>query len=108
MTVAVRFKTDENLPVSVLDQRLSGANDADLALVCVREQRVLITLDTDFADIRRYPPDQLEGVIVLRPRAQSKQSVLAMLQRVLPLLERESLPGRLWIVEDERIRIRGE
>jgi predicted nuclease of predicted toxin-antitoxin system len=66
----VRFKLDENLPselaslfrefghdaVTVLDQGMGGTDDSDLASACAREQRVLVTLDKDFSDIRTYPP----------------------------------------------------
>jgi predicted nuclease of predicted toxin-antitoxin system len=68
----MRFKLDENMPVeaaellraanyvadTVHDEQLAGHPDPDVALVCQREQRALITLDLDFADIRAYPPDQ--------------------------------------------------
>lgn len=63
-------KLDENLPVdlaevfreaghdavTVLDQHLVGARNSDLASVCRDEGRGIVTFDTDFADIRTYPP----------------------------------------------------
>ena len=66
----MKFKIDENLPVEVAevlrqagyeattvhDQNLAGEIDRTLALVCHSEQRALITLDTDFADV---PPQQV-------------------------------------------------
>jgi len=77
----MRFKIDENLPVeadqllvgaghdamTVLDQSLGGRPDPDVAAVCQREQRALVTLDLDFSDIRTYPPQDYFGIIVLRP-----------------------------------------
>ena len=71
----MRFKLDENLPselaslfrefghdaVTVLDQGMGGTDDSDLASVCAREQRVLVTLDKDFSDIRTYPPNRHAG-----------------------------------------------
>ncbi len=56
----MKFKVDENLPVradlpqagydavTVVDQMLGGAADSTIAGVCADEQRVLITIDTDF------------------------------------------------------------
>ena len=45
------------IPVSVvLDNLAAGRPDNDIASVCKREGRALITLDLDFGDIRRYPP----------------------------------------------------
>ena len=50
------------LPIVFLD----GAPDSYISIVCRREKRALITLDTDFADIRAYPPQDFSGLIVLR------------------------------------------
>jgi hypothetical protein len=66
----MRFKLDENLPIelavlirrsghnaaTVLDQGLGGAGDSELASLCAKEGRILVTFDTDFSDIRTYPP----------------------------------------------------
>ena len=76
----MKFKIDENLPVeiaallqqagydttTVWSEQLSGQPDSSIAAICQREQRVLVTLDTDFGDIRAYPPEQYSGFIVLR------------------------------------------
>jgi predicted nuclease of predicted toxin-antitoxin system len=40
----------------VLDQGLGGKSDLDVASVCHNEALTLVTLDTDFGDIRAYPP----------------------------------------------------
>jgi predicted nuclease of predicted toxin-antitoxin system len=117
----MRFKIDENLPVeaaellreagheagTVPQQHLGGEPDERIALVCQREALVLVTLDTDFGDIRAYPPSQYPGLIVLRPRTQDKPHVLSILKRLLPLLSGDPLTHHLWIVEEERVRIRG-
>jgi predicted nuclease of predicted toxin-antitoxin system len=115
------FKVDENLPVeladllrqagydavTVFEQHLEGSTDSDIASVCQEERRVLVTLDTDFADIRAYPPAQFPGLIVLRLRRQDKPHVLEVLERLIPLLSSEPLEHLLWIVEETRVRIRG-
>jgi predicted nuclease of predicted toxin-antitoxin system len=118
----VKFKLDENLPTelavllrqsghdshSVRDEHLEGSTDTALAQVCQFEQRVLITLDLDFADIRLYPPQQSPGIIVLRLTRQDKNSVLAIIPRVLELLQVERIAQRLWVVDESRTRIRGD
>ncbi len=115
------FKIDENLPVevgdllrqvghnavTVVEQHLEGASDSDIASVCQEEGRALITLDTDFADIRAYPPAQFLGLIVLRLHRQDKPHVLEVIKRLTPLLSSEPLEHLLWIVEETRVRIRG-
>jgi len=116
-----RFKIDENLPVEVKDlltaaghdaltvpdERLRGAKDAKLADVCVQEHRTLITLDLDFADIRAYPPEKSDGIIVLRLHSQHRALVLSVVQRLMPLLTLEPVQGHLWIVDENSTRIRG-
>ena len=118
----MRFKIDENLPPdaaevlrrngheadTVLDEALGGSPDSSIAKTCKAEQRVLITLDLDFADILQYPPPDHFGIIVLRPARQDRDTVLAMIPRILELLRTETIARRLWIVDDTRTRIRGE
>jgi predicted nuclease of predicted toxin-antitoxin system len=66
----VKFKLDENLgrgaltcltqaghdAQSVLQEKLSGAEDEELFSACQHERRALITLDHDFAQTLRFPP----------------------------------------------------
>jgi len=117
----MRFKIDENLPVevaellnqggheasTVIDEGLGGGQDPRVASVRRDERRALVTLDTDFGDIRAYPPDLYAGLIVLRLSRQDKPYVLGIARRLVLQLSKESVEGRLWIVEDARIRVRG-
>ena len=116
----MKFKIDENLPVDVVeslrnagydaatvwDEHLNGAPDTEIADVCKREERALITLDTDFANIQNYPPQQFPGLIVLRLQRQDKRHVLKMLERLIPVFETEPIQHLLWIVDETHIRIR--
>ncbi len=116
------FKIDENLPeeiavllreagyeaVSVRDQGLVGEPDSTIADVCKAEGLVLVTLDLDFANIQVYPPDRTSGIMVFRVFDQSKPRLLEVLKQTLPLLASEKIEQRLWIVEDSRVRIRGD
>ncbi len=67
----------------------------------------MITLDTDFADIRAYPPVQFPGLIVLRLQRQDKPHVVEVMKHLIPLLSSEPLEHLLWIVEERQLRIRG-
>ena len=89
-----------------MDQGLGGGSDAELAALCLREARALVTLDLDFADIRAYPPAAYRGLVVLRLVRQDKRHVLDVLARLVQALRVEPLDGTLWIVEENRIRIR--
>lgn len=117
----MRFKIDENLPIEAADllnqrghdaqtvfqEELSGAPDTDIASACKREKRALLTLDTDFSDIRTYPPENFFGLVILRLRIHDKHHVLDVVSRLLDILDKEPLECYLWIVEENRIRIRG-
>lgn len=116
----MEFKVDENLPseacqilknaghdaVTVLDQNLGGHSDTDIAAACKLESRILVTLDTDFANILAYPPHEFSGIVVLRTEDQSKPMLVTYLRRLLTALANESPKGGLWIVESHRIRVR--
>ena len=93
-------------PASVAEEGMKGEDDTRIAAVCQREVRVLITLDTDFADIRSYPPAEYPGIVVLRLARQEKPHVLSVISRILPRFARQTVAGRLWIVEEHRIRVR--
>ncbi|MBI3607175.1 MAG: DUF5615 family PIN-like protein [Nitrospirae bacterium] len=116
----MKFKLDENLGVRTLsvfknaghdvetvsEERLSGCRDDVLYEHCQRERRCLVTLDLDFSNVLRFPPEPTSGMAVLRPSAKPTVAQLDRLARqLLQALVKESLEGRLWIVEPERIRI---
>ena len=114
----MRFKLDENLPVEAAaalrsagqdaatagEERLGGAANAVLLGHCRDEGRVLVTLDVDFANIRRHPPSENTGLVVLRLRRQDKASVLAALSRLLTDLP-GTLVGLLCVVDETTIRV---
>ena len=116
------FKIDENLPIEIAnllvgasydaktvnDQQLQGVKDPILIDVCRTEHRVLVTLDTDFSDIRAYPPEEFAGIIVLRVGSQAKNHVSKVFRSIMPLIGREPLIQHLWIVEETKVRIRGK
>jgi predicted nuclease of predicted toxin-antitoxin system len=117
----MRFKIDENLPIEVADilqkaghdaetvfsEKLSGEDDERIAAICQKEDRAIVTLDLGFADLRTYLPEDYAGLIVLRLAKQDKLFVLDIIQKLLPTLNQQNPEGKLWIVEENRIRVRG-
>ena len=116
----MKFKLDENLGRSaleiliqaghdadnVLQEGLSGTDDENLFRVCQAEERALITLDHDFGQTLRFPPERSFGIAVLElPRRINPQSVIARLKELLVLIDQRSIQGELWIVEPGRVRI---
>src|SRR3972149_9907169 len=116
----MKFKLDENFGSrtqglfrasghnvqTVRDQTLQGCEDRNLYEVCRAEQRCLVTLDLDFADITRFLPSETSGIVVIRvPRNPSLALLEQLVRQFLSALSRMSVEKKLWIVEIGRIRI---
>lgn len=116
----MKFKLDENLGRSALDllilaghdadnvlqEGLSGTDDESLFRTCQAEGRTLITLDHDFGQTLRFPPNLSFGIVILElPRRLHPQSIIARLKELLVLIAKRPIHGELWIVEPGRVRI---
>lgn len=115
-----RIKLDENLGRThqrflqslgydvdlVIDQGLSGASDEAVWQHVREENRLFITLDLDFSDIRRYQPGSHPGVLLLRPETRGRQSVLRVLQRVCEEFPLQSLYGCVAVADATKTRVR--
>jgi predicted nuclease of predicted toxin-antitoxin system len=119
----VKIKLDENLGArgqelftadghdacTVLAQKLQGSTDDKLFAACGQEERCLVTLDLDFASPLRFSPKNSAGIIVLRLPAQPSHPLLCQtIRTLLDGLKKETVTGKLWIVEPSRIRIHVE
>ncbi len=90
----------------VYEQGLSGRSDREIWEKVCAEGYLFITLDQDFADIRRFSPGIRVGLVLLRPRFHSRQAVLHILERLVRQFPLESLMGCLVVVDEMRTRIR--
>ncbi|HEX9588014.1 MAG TPA: DUF5615 family PIN-like protein [Bradyrhizobium sp.] len=116
----MKFKLDENIGRRGLEfltssghdvktargQELGGATDEELFKACAVEGRALVTLDRDFGQVLRFPPEKTAGVVILEvgPHA-TLRAILDRLRDLLAVLETRPLAGALWIVEPGRLRI---
>ena len=79
----MKFKLDENIgnigralltdaghDVSTVD----GASDTIFYDVCCAESRILITLDRDFGEVLRFPPEKIAGIVILDCRVRLSAS----------------------------------
>lgn len=116
----MKLKLDENLsrqlkPVlAALGHDVLSADDEgllsqpdDVIFNAARDEgRMLLTLDLDFADIRKYPPGTHPGIVLFRPRT---KGVLAVGQFVEEFVRGQDLAlvsGCLIVVDPDRIRVR--
>ena len=117
----MKFLLDENLSplhtrtvrdlghdaVSAVEIGLSGADDEDVRVAAIEQDRVLLTLDADFANVLRYPPAETPGVVRLHIHPAVEEAIDAMLRRAIPRLCEISISGKLVVVDERRIRVRG-
>jgi len=116
----MKVKLDENLGLlgkslleadghdvmTVAEQQLSGAEDESLYQHCRDEGRILVTLDHDFGQTIRFPPETTPGIAVLECSGRiSPSMILARVIELATLLRTKSIDRELWIVEPGRIRI---
>jgi predicted nuclease of predicted toxin-antitoxin system len=93
--------------VSVVEIGLSGADDEEVRAAAIAEQRVLLTLDADFANVLRYPPAETPGVVRLRLHPATEDAIDEMLKGAIPRVAEVSVRGKLVVVDEHKIRIRG-
>jgi predicted nuclease of predicted toxin-antitoxin system len=91
----MKFKIDENLGdlgrdlfeaaghevSTVVQQQMRGANDVALYETCRAAGRVLVTLDRDFGEGLRFPPEDTAGIAILDCRGRfSPHAILARIK----------------------------
>ena len=115
----MRIKLDENIPVSaanvaaqlghdadtVVAENLAGATDADVLAAATRDDRILITLDRGFGDIRAYRPGSHGGIVVLRVDAEDAGSVTRSVRSLLST-DLGDLTGCIVVVRGHLARVR--
>jgi len=116
----MNLKLDENLsrhlkPVlavlgddvaTVQDEGLLGRADTAVAKAAATGQRLLLTLDVEFADLRKYPPGRHPGIVLFRPRSFGPLAVNSMIERFVRETEFAPLSGCIAVVEPGRVRVR--
>ena len=116
----MKLKLDENLGHSmgeplrrtghdvstVREQSLCGWPDVELIAICRGEKRCLVTLDIEFGNPLLFDPSLHFGIAVLRVSGrQSRAELTAAVSTLAEGLERDSIEGRLWMVQPGRIRV---
>lgn len=118
----MQFIVDEDLPrravellrsfghdtLFVKDLPLKGSPDPKIAEYASQQGRAIVTGDLGFADIRKYPPEQFHGIVLVRRRGDvGTDYILELLTKFCKQEDLlKSLSGKLIIVDKEQIRVR--
>lgn len=117
--MSLKLLCDENLP-RVIDILLSeqgyrikrppsGSSDSVVAALAKKEKRVLISFDSDFANILNYPPTDFFGIIRLNVHPPTISLVSGALTLVFRRLKKQKeFKGKLIIAEPAGFRVWGE
>ena len=103
---ALELKMEGHDAVAVREVGLSGASDGEVLRFAVENGRVLVTLDADFANVMRFPPERTLGVIRLKVHPATEERIRQAVRRALLFHRNIDMTGRLAVVDDDKIRIR--
>ena len=70
------------------------------------ENRLLVTLDRGFGDVRAYPPGSHGGIVVLRLQSHTGSSVLSTLASLTTHHDLDEFRGCIVIVRGHLVRVR--
>ena len=115
----MKFKLDENVDQRLMSvfrdaghevstvrlQGLAGSDDTAIWQHCTSEGYCLVTQDLDFGDPEQFLLAGSQGILVLRPGRQILSILRQIVQNAIDQVADMQLPGHLWIVEPDRIRI---
>ncbi len=104
--VAALFKDHDLDTATVSQEGLTGSDDGAIFEAAKREDRIIVTLDVGFADIRRYPPGEHSGIVVVRLPNQQPSLVEATLRSLLTEYDLEAMTGCTVIAQPNVVRVR--
>jgi predicted nuclease of predicted toxin-antitoxin system len=117
----LRFLIDEDCPLSlenllnlkgydtihVKTSGLSGTKDPQLFIFAQQEQRIIISRDLGWANIKTYPPNSHCGLIVLRfPFEANAIEIRQVVEQFIDRVDTSEIVGAIVIVDKNKFRVR--
>jgi predicted nuclease of predicted toxin-antitoxin system len=116
----MKIKLDENLPEdlvatlsslghdadTVVQEGLKGQSDPAVWAAAQQAQRLFITQDIDFADIRRFAPGTHHGLMLVRLNSSGLFSLMSRLESVFRKEPVDTWSGCFIVVTDRKVRVR--
>jgi len=88
------------------EEDLLSQPDTAVAHAAKHEARMLFTLDTEFGDLRKYPPGNHPGIVLFRPRSLGPLAVNEFVRGFVAATDLRRLEGCVVVVEPSRVRVR--
>ncbi len=115
----IRFLADENIANSVIDslrklgfdvkdlkeENLHGLKDSEVLEVAIKENRIIIAHDKDFANLLNYSSRPHRGIILLRFENYSPTNII---EKLIPILKsdlKRKLKNSIITITDHYIEI---
>jgi predicted nuclease of predicted toxin-antitoxin system len=90
---------------TAFDEGLARATDKEVLREASEQSRILFTLDTDFLNLKSYPPKDHAGVVIFRPTRQGALAIMKIVKDFVRSADLKKYRKRTAIVERTRIRI---
>ena len=115
----MKIKLDENMPVglagllaadghdvdTVADEGLAGCRDDRVWAAAQVSQRLLITQDLDFSDLRRFAPGTHAGLLLVRLREPGRRALTQHVRRVFRAEKPAGWEGCVVVLTERKVRI---
>jgi predicted nuclease of predicted toxin-antitoxin system len=83
-----------------------GRSDIELGSAAKNEGRMILTMDLEFADLRKFPPGSHPGVLLFRPRSMGPLAVNRFVFDFVKSADLDEFAGCNVVVEHDRVRLR--
>ncbi len=116
----MKIKLDENLPETLQDvlkglghdadtvpsEGLGGSPDDAVWGAATRENRLLVTQDLDFSDIRKFAPGSHPGIVLVRLRTPSRSQLIRRVESAFSSCDPETWARCFVVLTDRKLRVR--
>jgi len=116
----MKIKLDENLPLELMGllsshghdvdtvpgEKLAGRDDSTIFSAAVSDERLLMTLDLDFSDVRKFRPGTHPGLVLIRLKHPSRRNIIQRMHQVLLSESLDDWKSCFVVVGENKLRIR--
>lgn len=116
----MKIKLDENLPTELAEllsahghdvhmvpqESLTGRDDTTIFQAAVAEDRLLMTQDLDFSDLRIFKPGTHPGIVLIRLRDPSRRQITESIRQLLATESIDSWAKCFVVISDHKLRVR--